>query len=190
MVLFVHVLCYSCLIYYSLTAKLHQQNLAGSLPSIEDTSSSINSSFRDIAKYLNTSSHGLDSESLHSVNSTDYLVDPQLKQREADRAQQSSGEQIDIPDGSVTISSVPGDDDGDGYYVIESDVQNSVFPVGLDSPGAPILDVDALASKLASLEMTQSNSCQSTHERKPSDSSISSGTCIHVCACIQYRHSY
>ncbi len=51
-------------------------------------------------------------------------------------------EQIDTPDGNVHISSVEGggsDDDGHYMYVIESDPQNCVFPVGLDSPGTPKL---------------------------------------------------
>ncbi len=60
-------------------------------------------------------------------------------------------EQIDTPDGNVHISSVEGGgSDDDGYYVIESDPKNCVFPVGLDSPGTPKLNFDALASKLAS----------------------------------------
>lgn len=113
-----------------------------------------------------------DNDSPHSVNSTDYLVDPELKQREAEKINRAS-EEIDISDGSVRISSVEGYDDQDGYYVIESDPQNGAFPVGLDSPGTPKLDVDALASKLASLEM--SATIEKSHARRISDSSTSSG---------------
>ncbi len=122
------------------------------------------------SKYLAPAERLFDNESITSVNSTDYLVDPELKQREAEKMK---GEQIDTPDGNVHISSVEGGgSDDDGYYVIESDPQNCVFPVGLDSPGTPKLNFDALASKLASLEVT--NTIEKSHARRISDCSSSS----------------
>ena len=122
------------------------------------------------SKYLAPGERIFDNESLTSVNSSDYLVDPELKQREAEKMK---GEQIDTPDGNVHISSVEGGgSDDDGYYVIESDPQNCVFPVGLDSPGTPKLNFDALASKLASLEVT--NTIEKSHARRISDGSSSS----------------
>lgn len=127
------------------------------------------------SKYLTPSERAFDSDSMHSVTSTDYQVDPELKQREAEKLR-CNGEEINIPDGSVRISSVEGTTDEDGYYVIESDPQNSVFPVGLDSPGTPTLDVNALASKLASLEV--STTVEQPYTRQTSDSSSSSGTAV------------
>ncbi len=126
------------------------------------------------SKYLTPSADKpFDSDSIHSINSTDYLVDPELKQREAEKIHRQTGEEISTSDGSVRISSVEGEDDQDGYYVIESDPQNGAFPVGLDSPGIPKLDVESLASKLASLEM--SATIEKSHARRVSDSSTSSG---------------
>ncbi len=163
---------------YSLSARLHHQNIAGSLPSIDDTISTIsgdnsysNRELTELASKYLSPDKPLDSESIHSFNSTDYLVDPELKEREAKRMNQAS-EEIDISDGHVHITSVDGGDDPDGYYVIESDPQNGAFPVGLDSPGTPKLDVDALASKLASLEMSATT--EKSHARRVSDSSTAS----------------
>ena len=110
----------------------------------------------------------LDAESIHSVNSVDYTVDPELKLREAEKVQQN--EDIELPDGNVTISSIDGATADDGYYVIDGTPQTSVFPVGLDSPGTVQLDVDALASKLASLEVASET--EKSHSRRVSDVSI------------------
>ena len=49
------------------------------------------------------------------------------------------------------ISAVEGSTEEDSYYLIETRPKGSEFPVGLDSPGSAQLDVNALASKLASL---------------------------------------
>ena len=162
----------------SLQARLHHQNVAGSLPSIEDTESTVSgdNGFHDrtlemASQYLDPGSTGpmFETGSVHSVNSSDYMVDPELKQREAAKLQLNGTEEIDTAHGCVRISTVEGDSVDDSYYVIESDPQNSAFPVGIDSPGAPRLDVDALASKLASLEVT--NIIEKSHARRVSDGS-------------------
>ena len=82
------------------------------------------------------------SESLMTCNSTEYIVDPELKKKEA----QKNG------DADFKITSVEGSSPSDSYYIIDATPQGSQFPVGLDSPGHTQLDVTALASKLASLE--------------------------------------
>ena len=110
----------------------------------------------------------LDAESLHSVSSVEYTVDPELKLREAEKLQQTEG--LDLPDANVTISSVDGATVDDSYYIIDATPQTSVFPVGLDSPGTAQLDVDALASRLASLEAT--NEVEKSHSRRVSDGSM------------------
>ena len=155
-----------------------------------------------------------DAESIRSVSSTDYSVDPEVKQREAVKEQlllQDVGKcllvSIDLPsltlccplpncdsclvevvtclitllscaalsmcmsclalflchvpftiyhtgdDMSVRISTVEGETTDDSYYIIETNPEAS-FPVGLDTHGSH-LDVDALASKLASIEVAR-----------------------------------
>ena len=54
----------------------------------------------------------------------------------------------------------------DSYYIIETNPEAS-FPVGLDTHGAQHLDVDALASKLASIEFAR----KSEEEVSPSGNS-------------------
>lgn len=79
----------------------------------------------------------------------EYSVEPEVKRRESER--RSSGNQ-DRKDVSYHISAVEDDSLGESYYLIETDPQ---FPVGVDVPGNRFLDVNALASKLASLEVTR-----------------------------------
>lgn len=76
----------------------------------------------------------------------EYSVEPEVRRKESERG--SSGDH----DVSYHISAVEGDSLDDSYYLIETNPQ---FPVGVDVPGNRFLDVNALASKLASLEVTQ-----------------------------------
>ena len=88
-----------------------------------------------------------DTASLQSCNSTDYAVDPELKKMETQKSDASK---------NFHISSVDGETGDDGYYVIDARPKGSVFPVGLDSSSSSMqLDVNALATKLASLEVGQ-----------------------------------
>lgn len=85
----------------------------------------------------------------------EYSVDPEEKKRESAR---SSSHQSSRAEGGTTtevqyhIASVEGDTADESYYLIDTNPQ---FPVGVDVPGNKFLDVNALASKLASLEVTQ-----------------------------------
>lgn len=81
-----------------------------------------------------------DNESLQSCNSAEYILDSQLK------------ETAKQPEIGFQISAVEGVTPDDSYYLIETKPKGSEFPIGLDSPGSLKLDVNALASKLASLE--------------------------------------
>lgn len=90
--------------------------------------------------------------------SEEYSVDPEAKKRESAR---SNSRQSSIRDGGGVgtgeeiqyhIAAVVGDSLEDSYYLIDANPQ---FPVGVDVPGNRFLDVNALASKLASLEVTQ-----------------------------------
>lgn len=69
-------------------------------------------------------------------------------------------------DMSIRISTVEGDTTDDSYYIIETNPEAS-FPVGLDTHGTQHLDVDALASKLASIEVAR----KSEEEVSPSGNS-------------------
>ena len=107
-----------------------------------------------------------DAESIRSVSSTDYSVDPELKQREAVKEQlllQDVGEDM-----SIQISTFEGETVDDSYYVIETNPEAS-FPVGLDTHGTQHLDVDALASKLASIEVARKNEEEGSPSRDSPD---------------------
>ena len=69
-------------------------------------------------------------------------------------------------DMSIRISTIEGETTDDSYYIIETNPEAS-FPVGLDTHGAQHLDVDALASKLASIEVAR----KSEEEVSPSGNS-------------------
>ena len=79
----------------------------------------------------------------------EYSVDPAVRKRESER---SSGPQSGVEAVQYHIAAVEGDSLGDSYYLIDTNPQ---FPVGVDVPGNKFLDVNALASKLASLEVRQ-----------------------------------
>ena len=116
-----------------------------------------------------------DAESIRSVSSTDYSVDPEVKQREAVKEQlllQDVGEDM-----SVRISTIEGETVDDSYYVIETNPEAS-FPVGLDTHGTQHLDVDALASKLASIEVTRKSEGDEASPRanSPQDPLLSFGS--------------
>ena len=86
----------------------------------------------------------MDMLSLKSCNSTEYIVDPELKKMEAEK------------NNNFHIHSVDGETEDDSYYVVDTTPGGSRFPVGLDSSGSSLqLDVNALASKLASIEAGQ-----------------------------------
>lgn len=78
-----------------------------------------------------------------------YSVDPEDKKRESAR---SSSRQSSRAEVQYHIASVEGDTADESYYIIDANPQ---FPMGVDVPGNRFLDVNALASKLASLEVTQ-----------------------------------
>lgn len=78
-----------------------------------------------------------------------YSVDPEDKKRESAR---SSSRQSSRAEVQYHIASVEGDTADESYYIIDTNPQ---FPMGVDVPGNQFLDVNALASKLASLEVTQ-----------------------------------
>ena len=69
-------------------------------------------------------------------------------------------------DMSIHISTIEGETTDDSYYIIETNPEAS-FPVGLDTHGAQHLDVDALTSKLASIEVAR----KSEEEVSPSGNS-------------------
>jgi hypothetical protein len=79
----------------------------------------------------------------------EYSVDPAVRKRESER---SSGPQSGVEAVQYHIAAVEGDSLGDSYYLIDTNPQ---FPQGVDVPGNKFLDVNALASKLASLEVRQ-----------------------------------
>lgn len=79
----------------------------------------------------------------------EYSVEPRAKKREMERGSSTDQDRKDV---SYHISAVEGDSLDDSYYLIETNPQ---FPVGVDVPGNRFLDVNALASKLASLEVTR-----------------------------------
>ena len=131
---------------YSASSTPNLSRLEATLLSQDDDTSRTDGSHRA------TLSVDYDAESLRSVNSTDYSVDPELKQREAVKEQlllQDVGEDM-----SVRISTIEGTTTDDSYYIIETNPEAS-FPVGLDTHGTQHLDVDALASKLASIEVSR-----------------------------------
>ena len=78
----------------------------------------------------------------------EYSVDPAVRKRESER---SSGPQLGVEGVQYHIAAVE-DSLEDGYYLIDTNPQ---FPVGVDVPGNKLFDVNALASKLASLEVRQ-----------------------------------
>lgn len=98
--------------------------------------------------------------SYRSVNSMEYSVDPETMRRENERDNKPDPEsdKSSIPDSNFSITSVPGETIDESYYLIEAtpldgeDEGEGTFPVGLDNPGSTSLDVNALASKLATLE--------------------------------------
>ena len=67
---------------------------------------------------------------------------------------------------SIHISTIEGETTDDSYYIIETNPEAS-FLVGLDTHGAQHLDVDALTSKLASIEIAR----KSEEEVSPSGNS-------------------
>ena len=69
-------------------------------------------------------------------------------------------------DMSIRISTIEGETTDDSYYIIETNPEAS-FPVGLDTHGTQHLDVNALASKLASIEVAR----KSEEEVSPSGNS-------------------
>ena len=79
----------------------------------------------------------------------EYSVDPEVRKRENVR---SSGRQSGVEEVTYHMTAVEGDSLEDSYYLIDTNPQ---FPVGVDVPGNKYLDVNALASKLASLEVRQ-----------------------------------
>ena len=90
----------------------------------------------------------------------DYSVEPKAKEdeeeEEREREERGSVKEEEATEAkketSYRISAVEGDSLDESYYLIEASPQ---FPVGLDVPGNRFLDVNALASKLASLEVTR-----------------------------------
>ncbi len=106
--------------------------------------------------------------SYKSVNSMEYSVDPEVMRRENERLDPESNRTGDSTgvvsdfDSNFCISSVPGETIDESYYLIETappgekpplgEEGGGTFPVGLDNPGSTSLDVNALASKLATLE--------------------------------------
>ena len=149
----------------SLQAKLRVQN----------DDSSVSSSFDE--KWINGSPRGEDGESARSYEGSgnfdtamanvlrpsssskadgggrnwspaeEYSVDPKDKKRESVR---SSSQQSSRAEVQYHIASVEGDTADESYYIIDANPQ---FPMGVDIPGNRFLDVNALASKLASLEV-------------------------------------
>jgi len=143
----------------SLQAKLRVQNSDGhsldgtaSANDLDDaTSLDISTQFETAPSSINPA--GFDTASLQSCNSTDYGVDPELKKVEAQKS----------PANNFHISSVDGETKDDGYYIIDAKPKGSAFPVGLDSSSSSMqLDVNALASKLASLEVGQLENLESS----------------------------
>ena len=91
----------------------------------------------------------MDMLSVKSCNSTEYIVDPELKKMEAEK------------NDNFHIHSVDGETEDDSYYFVDATPGGSPFPVGLDSSDSSLqLDVNALASKLASLEAGQLENAQ------------------------------
>ena len=87
------------------------------------------------------------------MDSREYSVEPEAKQREAEKELQIKNKDSNEKNINFQISAIDGDTLDEGYYLIDTTPQGSVFPVGLDSPGSLQLDVNALASKLASIEV-------------------------------------
>ena len=101
--------------------------------------------------------------SYRSVNSMEYSVDPVSKRREVGQGEESTTREgpngspfCSDADTNYHLSSVQGETIDECYYIVDTTQtrppQETAFPVGLDDPGSVRLDVDALASKLASLE--------------------------------------
>lgn len=87
----------------------------------------------------------------------EYSVDPELMRRETEQAKQDAQEQRPlciVTDADFHITSIQGDEEAEeeGYCLIETQPQEASFPMGLDDAGTARLDVNALASKLATLE--------------------------------------
>ena len=99
----------------------------------------------------------------------EYSVDPEAKKRESARSgslpSSRGGGNDEV---QYHIAAVEGDSFDDSYYLIDTNPQ---FPVGLDVPGNRLLDVNALASKLATLEVTQ----MQHHDGRGSDGCASPG---------------
>lgn len=77
------------------------------------------------------------------------------------------------------IHSVDGETEDDSYYLVDATPKGSRFPVGLDSSGSMQLDVNALASKLANLEVGQSENSQ--HSMSPHVTSPNTHTNTQYC---------
>ena len=69
-------------------------------------------------------------------------------------------------DMSIHISTIEGETTDDSYYIIEMNPEAS-FPIGLDTHGSQHLNINALASKLASIEVAR----KSEEEVSPSENS-------------------
>ena len=94
------------------------------------------------------------SERVSLENSVEYSVDPVL-----------SNTNITYTMTSTTTSSSQITDPDDEFCVIEAMPRNEVFPVGVDSPGDPRLDVSALRAKLATLETSTTPMSNGTDNR-------------------------
>ena len=181
----------------SLQAKLRVQNA--------DDDSSVSSSFNDRWLKMNGSAPTVDGESTMSFEGSgnfetvptsilrppsskgeargsvgslslgEYSVDPETKRRESVR---SSSQQADHSEGATEevhyhIATVEGDSLDESYYLIDAHPQ---FPVGLDVPGNRFLDVNALASRLASLEVTQGQRVEGRGAESPSPGATGGAT--------------
>ena len=178
----------------SLQAKLRVQNA--------DDDSSVSSSFNDRWLRMNGSAPTVDGESTMSFEGSgnvetaptsilrppsskgeargsvgslsvgEYSVDPETKRREIVR---SSSQQTDGTTEEVHyhIAAVEGDSLDESYYLIDAHPQ---FPVGLDVPGNRFLDVNALASRLASLEVTQGQRVEGGGAESPSPGATGGAT--------------
>lgn len=163
---------------YSLQAKLYVQNSDQSLSTLsgnELDSTSVDGPLNFEPSNLNGR---FDEESLKSVDSREYSVDPVAKQREAEKELQLAEQDSSDKKVNFSISAVHGATEDDGYYVIDATPQGSVFPVGLDSPGSLQLDVDALASKLASIEVRRRDEDGEGDESSKSFNTLSDGAAV------------
>ncbi len=83
----------------------------------------------------------------------EYSVDPEIRQREAERSRQTDKSLYSISTVDYHVSSVQGETIDESYCLIDTQPEEESFPIGIDHPGTLRgLDVNALASKLATLE--------------------------------------